>query len=227
MTTLADQVTALAQAVGADFKRVAAALDKLLPPLVATLDPNNKYPSVVLDATELQATFPGTQSVAMGALGLTAGKAYFEVTFVSGTSSGNASVGVGPKNELLTAQVGFNGQPGDAGVFQSSGNVYVSSSKVGAAQGFGTSGNVVCVAVDATNRLIWFRVGSGSWNGSGTANPAIGGGGFGIGQTAALYPAICTDESAVFTANFGASAFSQTPPAGFSSWKSFEQAQGW
>lgn len=208
------------------WNRISAALNRLLPAPAATLDADHKYPSISLDATLLQATFPGTQSVVLGALPLASGKAYFEVEFTSGTSSGNASVGVAQQNEILTAQVGYNGQD-DVGIFQSSGNIYSNTSKVGTGTSFGTAGNIVCVALDAVNRLVWLRVGSGNWNGSATANPATGTGGIAVAGSASLCAAICTDESAVFAANFGASAFAQSVPSGFSSWKSFQQAQGW
>jgi hypothetical protein len=83
------------------------------------------------------------------------------------------------------------------------------------------SGIIQCAAIDLTNNLIWFRTGSGNWNGSGAANPATGSGGFSIaGRTANWFPMIQLkwyhDE---ITVNLGASAFTYTAPVGFGPWQ--------
>lgn len=87
------------------------------------------------------------------------------------------------------------------------------------------SGNVVCMAVDLTAKLVWFRVGAGNWNGSGTANPATATEGFDISAYTGSphYFIVSGNQTHVATVNFGASAFAQTPPAGFTSW---DTAQG-
>jgi hypothetical protein len=83
------------------------------------------------------------------------------------------------------------------------------------------SGDVIGIAVDFAAALIWFRVApSGNWNGSGTANPATGVGGFSISAIAggALYPNFSTTSTAgeIITGNFGATGFTGTVPSGFS-----------
>ena len=86
------------------------------------------------------------------------------------------------------------------------------------------AGQIACIALDLTGQLIWFRKGAaGNWNGSGTANPATGAGGYavsfvGAGVAAyALYSSNNATPTGLVTANFGDSAFAGVVPAGFAS----------
>jgi hypothetical protein len=84
------------------------------------------------------------------------------------------------------------------------------------------NGDVIGIAVDLTAQLVWFRIcPSGTWNGSGTANPATGVGGISISSisTGLLFPMYTVGASVGnnVTANFGASAFSGALPSGFTS----------
>lgn len=189
----------------------------------ATFDITMKDTSFSLDAaTQDTATKTASgQAAVMGTTALTAGKWYFEVTFVSGTSSGNASVGVCSRNGALGTQIGYNDSSGNSiACFQTSGNVYANGTKVASGVvSFGTAGNVICVAVDVSSRLIWFRLGaSGNWNNSGTAAPSTDTGGLTIPGTYAILPAVCSDSASVWTANFGQSTFTGTVPTGYNSW---------
>jgi hypothetical protein len=196
----------------------------LAPPGASGLDPARKGSLVVLSSGNNVATFGATQQMVLGAIGINngSGKFYFEVTFTSGTSSGNAAIGVAPATEPLTGkQLGYDDAvTGSIGMFQSSGSIYRdgSSSAVGSGSGFATAGHVVCVAVDTTARLIWFRRGSGIWNNNAANNPATGVGGISNSGSGTIYPAIGTDKVSAWTANFGTSAFNQTAPSGFASW---------
>jgi hypothetical protein len=80
---------------------------------------------------------------------------------------------------------------------------------------------VVCIAFDVGARLAWFRKGAaGNWNGSASANPAIGAGGVActLGDGIPLYPAVSFGGTGnVATANFGDTAFTGTVPSGFTS----------
>lgn len=182
----------------------------------ASLDPVRKAPTVTLDATNLRATFTSGQGVVLGTTLVGTGKWYFECTFVSGGTSGNASIGVAPLNENLTSQVGYNDAGNSAGVFQTSGNIYLgTTTKAATGTAFATVGNVVGVAIDMDLRKIWFRTGTGMWNGSGTADPATNVVGLTIPGTAPVVPAICTDTASVFLINLGASALAAPAPAGF------------
>lgn len=186
------------------------------------LDPSKKGAGITLSNNNQTAVFTAAQQTVLGATGVTSGKYYFEVTFVSGTSSGNAAIGVVPANEPLTgAQIGYSDAvTGSVGCFQSSGNVYKNgnSTSVGSANNYATVGGYLCVAVDATARLIWFKSGTNNWNGNVANNPATGVGGISISGTGPIYPAIGTDKVSNWLANFGASVFSQVAPVGFSAW---------
>lgn len=194
----------------------------------SAFDPNHKNAGITLSNSNQTATFTATQQTVLGATGVSSGKYYMEVTFVSGTSSANCAAGVAPQNEPLSgAQLGYNDAvTGSVGIFQTSGNIYKngSSSSVGSSSAWGTAGNVLCIAVDATARLIWFRTGAGNWNNNASNNPATGVGGIAISGTAAIFPALGSDKASVFTANFGASAFNQAAPSGFSAWNTAASA---
>jgi hypothetical protein len=102
------------------------------------------------------------------------------------------------------------------------GSVWVNGTKVGSVVlGARSSGDIIGVAVDFTAQLIWYRVApSGNWNGSGTANPATGAGGYSFSALGAgsLYPlGIINASSDALTANFGGSSFSGAVPSGFAS----------
>ncbi|WP_175658229.1 SPRY domain-containing protein [Burkholderia vietnamiensis] len=185
--------------------------------VTTTFDPAYKYAGITLSNGNLTATFPGTQAGILGNVGYTSGKHYFEITFTSGNSSGNASVGIAPQNEPLINQIGYDDNSGAVGCFQTSGNTYINGSKVGTASGFGTAGNVIGVAVDSDSKLVWFRTGNGNWNGSSSADPVAKVGGFSFTSATAMYPALCSDSSAVFTANFSGN-FAATIPAGYKAW---------
>ena len=82
------------------------------------------------------------------------------------------------------------------------------------------SGNVVGMAVDLTAGLVWWRTGAGNWNGSGTANPATGAGGFSIAAYTGTphHIIVSGDNGHVATVNFGATAFANAAPSGFVAW---------
>jgi len=85
-----------------------------------------------------------------------------------------------------------------------------------------TDGNVVCIAADLSNGLIWFRVNNGNWNNSGAANPATGTGGINIATLATLnlFPAQSSyaQSGVAGTLDVGASGFTYSAPSGFGAW---------
>lgn len=95
------------------------------------------------------------------------------------------------------------------------------------ALGATTVGQTVCLAIDLGAKLFWARINGGNWNASSTANPATGVGGIDIssvfnGTVASPMMSASSSGAGVgstsFTANFGATAYSFTAPAGFSNW---------
>ncbi|MFP3798428.1 SPRY domain-containing protein [Paraburkholderia sp. SIMBA_027] len=182
-----------------------------------TFDPAYKASSISLSSDNLTATFTSGQSVILGTVGYATGQHYFEITFTSGKTSGNSSIGIAPNTEPLDSQIGYDDSNGAVGAFQTSGNVYIMGSEVGSVTSFDTAGDVMGVAVDSDRKLIWFRVNGGEWNASSTADPATATGGIAYTLEGAIYPALCTDSSAVFTGNFSGN-FKANIPAGFKSW---------
>jgi len=173
--------------------------------------------SIVLSNNNLTATFIATQSGVLSTIGYNSGKYYAEVKFVSGSASGDCSIGLAPSTEPLSSQIGYNDSSGAIAIFQNSGNIYRNGTSVGSGSPFSTVGNTVGVAVDFTNKLIWFCTSGGEWNGSGTANPSTGTGGLAYTNTGLMYLAVATDEACVMTANFDGS-FVTTCPSGFNAW---------
>jgi hypothetical protein len=194
-----------------------AQIAQTLSSIATTFDPTYKDTSVSLTNNNLTANFAGTQAGVLGTVGYAAGQHYFEATFAQGNSSSNASVGIAPRNEDLSSQVGYDDGSGAIAVFQNSGNVYANGSKLGSSSGFSNNGAVVGVAVDSNRKLVWFRVNGGKWNGSTSADPATGVGGFAYAGTANMYPALCSDAVAEFTLNL-AGPFQSPTPGGYKSW---------
>jgi hypothetical protein len=86
--------------------------------------------------------------------------------------------------------------------------------------GFGVN-DFAGVAVDFDAGLVWFRHNAGYWNGSGTANPATGSGGFSFPAGSALSPCVGFGTGSGgerYTGNFGNAAYAIPAPSGFSSW---------
>lgn len=129
------------------------------------------------------------------------GKKYWEVTINTLVSTGGDFAPAGIANS--TWNLTFIGASGSAGFTGSSGFV---------------AGEVACVAVDLDARKLWARRNGGSWQPSG--DPAAGTGGTDISAiTGALFAAVFQKNGGdSMTANFGGSAYSQTPPSGYGNW---------
>lgn len=145
------------------------------------------------------------------------GKFYFEN--LTPINPGNNGVGLANANYVTTNGLWFNTFD-SVGYRPVDGSVMINGTVIGTGQTYG-SGDMVSVAVDLGAQLIWVRANAGNWNNSGTANPATGVGGFSISSLNAgpFFPATnlhdSTDDS---TANFGATAYAQSVPAGFGNW---------
>lgn len=131
-------------------------------------------------------------------------------------------VGVGVANSSAAHADGdFLGSYTSAIGEYENGAVWYNFGEVATANPTFAAGDTVCVAVDFSAGLIWWRTNAGNWNNSSTADPSTGTGGITVGITGALFPAYSvkydgTTQSAV-TANFGATTFAHTMPSGFSS----------
>ena len=185
--------------------------------ITATWDIAKKNSVITLSNGNLTAAFAGGQAVALGNVGYTSGKYYFEVTYAAGSVSNNCSIGIAPKNVPLDSQVGYNDGTGAVGAFQGSGNIYVNGSNKGGTTPFTTVGNIVGVAVDLDDGLIWYRLNNGWWNASSSADPVAKVGGISFTTGSAMFPAICSDTQITFTGNFSGN-FVATMPTGYKAW---------
>lgn len=149
--------------------------------------------------------------------GKSSGKYYFE-TAAAGSPSGDFGIGASEAN----ANFGNLGATATDGVIiYVSGNIWVNGSNVTASGLTISSGTNLGIAIDTTNKLFWATKDGTHWNStsSATNNPATGIGGVSFSAlTGPFYIAgIVTPSGSNWTLNAGASAFSFTPPLGFTS----------
>jgi len=151
-----------------------------------------------------------------------AGKYYVEVTV--NTIGTEYAVGFGNVSAIVNASptwlgstlngVGWWIDVGDGGVYCGSGSALATIATVAA-------GNVARVAIDLDHKMFWGALNGGNWNLNPAANPATNTGGINIGTVNAGPYYFILDgrqNTLVMTADFGASAFAFTPPAGFVNW---------
>lgn len=140
------------------------------------------------------------------------GKWYWE-TLLSGAAT-NISTGMATFGAVLSSVA----TAAAGAVLAYNGVTWINGATSGTGVAF-SSGITVCVAVDAGAKLIWFRSGAaGNWNGNVANNPATGVGGLNIAALALpLFAIVATSASgtAVWTADFGDSAFLGAVPSGF------------
>lgn len=146
------------------------------------------------------------------------GKFYFEITLVAGHGSfdgwGLASSGITYNNFILSST--------NSVAVARGGGITINGGAALANVGAFNPNDVCGIAVDLTAHLVWVRRNAGTWNNSGTANPVTATGGFAV-PAVALAPLVCfvgsgTAINDAYTANFGAAAFANAAPSGFTGW---------
>lgn len=179
-------------------------------------NPSDKSASVVLSNGDLWAYASAANQGVRGKVPA-ANKFYFEVTN-SGGFSGNTGIATATANLTTIAINGIGGAVCNA----NNGAIWINNTTAQASLGAIANGDVLCVAVDRTNQRIWFRKNGGIWNNNASADPATNVGGLNI---SALFASVPPYPFAGFgiagvnknqVANFGASAFAQAIPSGFS-----------
>jgi len=181
-----------------------------------TWNPSDKSASITLSNANLTAAQNTTNGGVRSVQSVTGGKYYWEVTMTTWSQS-QTMVGVASPTCVLSSVASSALQ---CAMVQQGGSMFVNGSPQGPTLPGCTTGAVICIAVDVSAALTWFRVGAaGQWNASGTANPATGVGGFSISSitSAGIFAlwAAATYGPDAGTANFGGSAFVGTPPSGF------------
>lgn len=166
----------------------------------ATWNPSDKSADITLSGSNLVATktTAGGVDAVRGTQGKSTGKWYFEIT-LSGAS--NTGVGLGTSSASLTSYTA-----GHMWTYFMSAQKFDGSSVTGYGASW-SNGDVISVLWDADGgNIIFWKNGASQ----GTAFTSVS------GTLYAYYPAVTQDESA--TVNFGASAFTYTPPEGYSGW---------
>jgi hypothetical protein len=166
----------------------------------ATWNPSDKGSGVTLSNGNLTGTGPEGNGTVRATFGKSAGKWYWEVTYSSGTYS--PDIGIADASATLAHYNGFDSH--GWGWFGNEGKKYTNG--VGTALGTAsTTGATIGVALDMdAGTCVLYKNG-------------VLLGTLATGLTGTIYPA-CGGNATVstsFTANFGASSFTYTAPAGF------------
>lgn len=194
-----------------------------------TLNPADKSASIALTDGDLTYTSNAGAAVTAGVRGTTSkssGKWFFSydpVTVETGTT--RSAIGIARADRVLS-----NGRQGTDNLsigHVPAGTVYNTPDNNASIAAYTSAASAVDVAVDIDAKLIWFRVDGGNWNNSASADPATGAGGISFsGKTGPWFPCVTAYSSVALadgsygkgTLNFGASAFTYAPPAGFTAW---------
>jgi hypothetical protein len=185
-----------------------------------TWNPSAIGAGISLSNGNLTATYTGANANNSGKANIShlSGKFYWEIVWnVNGASAADV-IGFGTASAGLTNyQIGITDN--NSYGWTPSGAVYFQGASVASIQSCSVT-STCSIALDIGANLVWFRTDAGNWNNSGTANPATGVGGLSISPLGTpLFPMFTTFVSGdQLVANFGATAFAQTAPAGFGKW---------
>lgn len=178
-------------------------------------------PVISLNESGLIATHDatGTWGTTYGSYPAVIGKYYFEVTTTLAMANGNY-IGIGGPLMELEASLTYPGYNNMWAVRNYYGTLidpfghYTENISPIAIP----AGSVYGVAVDLDNKMIWFNVNGGLWNGSATADPGsnIGGKDISAMCVAGVMPMVAGSQASFeFTGNFGQSQMVYGAPAGF------------
>jgi hypothetical protein len=191
------------------------------PPSTTTFDPANLGSTQALSGGNLTVTGTGN-GTARTLASHTTGKYYTEVT-VNSLSGNNSAIGAVDSSALLNDYLGhesdsFGAPYSGAGWITNGGGTTTSPPFI--------AGHVYALAIDIDNGVGWIKdvTAGGNWNSNASASPATNSLGAGFSNTMipaspAIYMAVTVGISGdSLTANFGATAYVGTPPAGFGNW---------
>ena len=178
-----------------------------------TWNPADKDAGAVLSNGNLKLTGDGTAdwSAARGTSGKSSGKWYFEVVQnAAGGAGGGPGAGIADSTANLSTYLGQDAA--SAGYFYN--GFYGTSNSYTGGPTLAVN-DVLGIAVDIGARKVWFSKNGAYQNG----DPAVGSVGLSIaGMGVTIYPLGESDGSGAITANFGATAFTTSPPSGFTAW---------
>lgn len=175
-------------------------------PTYATWNPLDKSVDVTLSSGDLIAsitpTSPRGNGAVRGTQGKSSGKWYWEVTL---TATSDARIGIA--NSTMSLTTTSLGQDVNSWGYATSGIVSNNNSSVTSGAGY-SPGDVIGVALDMDAGTVQFYK-NGVAQGSAVS-----------GVSGTFYPAVSgavTGFTSSFTANFGATAYTHTPPVGYAS----------
>lgn len=152
------------------------------------------------------------------------GKLYNEFIPTGGSWPDAYDASIGITNASTSVNVKLGNDTNSFAYYNNEGQIFINAVGVGPTLPPYVSGNVVGMAVDIGNLLLWLRVAGGNWNGSSTANPATATGGISLstmtggGPFYAAAVSFTNDPNPIWTANFGGSAYANAAPSGFGNW---------
>ena len=164
----------------------------------ATWNPADKTVGLALTGSNLIATSSGAGEAARSTLSKSSGKWYWEYSI--GSASGITSLGVGLSGSTLGSQLGAANS--GVGYIGSSGDIDYNSTFIGNFSSY-SAGAVIGIALDATGHTVGFYRNN-------VLQSTV------TGLAAGSWFAQCfLDTTNSITANFGATALTYSPPAGF------------
>ena len=177
------------------------------PPTYATWNPSDKAAGITLSGGNLTSAGTGSGVEMVRATVVLSGLKYWEIT---ATTIGSSRTGFAKSAESLSNYMGTTtdsyGKAED--------NVYWYNNTPSYTGTAIANGDTIMVAVNTSTGNAWWGR-NGTWDNSG--NPATGANPAFTGISGSFYPAFQSGYSAAtMTANFGATAFTYTPPSGFS-----------
>jgi hypothetical protein len=143
------------------------------------------------------------------------GKYYWEITTTVVAEGSASEVGVGTSAVSLSNIIGYSATGWS---WAANGFYYHNNGSTWAGSAL-TDGAIICIALDLDNGKLWFGK-NGTWNNSG--NPETGTNPTFTGLSGNIYPMLQQRGGSEWTANFGATAFAYTVPAGFTGIGSIE-----
>lgn len=191
------------------------------PPLVVTWNQQDKSANIDLTNGLLTATAnSGTDGAVRATIVRAAGLWYAELNM--GTLGGGDSGGGLANATAILDGTGCIGQDVNLAVMQFKGGNLYNNGALQFGNGNMAGGGILQVAYNGTTHKAWLKFAAGNWNNNASNNPATGVGGLDVSafDSVGLYPCFCAGgTSDACTANFGATSFSFTLPAGFTAWK--------
>lgn len=182
-----------------------------------TFNPSDKSSTVTLSGGNLTATYATSYGGVRSISSYTSGKKYMEWFVNVGVNAFDSAFGVANATADLTAVT----TTGEAGYFEGDTTIFGNNGTV--LTGLSTYSQLITMgmAVDFGNLKIWFRNNGGNWNNNPSGDPVanVGGGDISFITGPIFAWALGNGANlASLTANFGSTAYSFTPPTGYTNW---------